>query len=415
MVQMFFEGDADPGILKGKTIAVIGYGNQGRGQALNLRDSGLKVVVGQRPGKSFDRAVEDGMKVMPVAEAVRAADAVHILLPDEMQSKVYYAEIEPNLKSGATICFSHGFNIHFNQIVPRKDLNVILVAPKGPGKTVRQRYEEGIGVPALIAVYQDADGTAQEQAKAFAEGIGAARAGVYVSSFREETETDLFGEQVDLCGGLSCMVKASYQTLVDAGYQPEMAYFETIYEVKQVADLIYEGGLDFMWRSVSNTAEFGGLTVGPGIINEESVRNMKKALERIQNGEFAKEFLLEGLLNYPVLKAKERLDRELPQEEVGRRIRSNIPWLAGTPEERAAEEQAAAGKKKRSAGTTTAAKTKTAAKTGTTAKTAAETGTTPKTAAKTGTTAKTAAKTGTTAKTKTAPSSKNKKTAVIKK
>lgn len=357
MVQMYFEDDADPGILKGKTIAVIGYGNQGRGQALNLRDSGLKVIVGQRPGKSFDRAVEDGMKVMSVEEAVRAADAVHILLPDEMQSKVYYAEIEPNLKAGATICFSHGFNIHFNQIVPRKDLNVILVAPKGPGKTVRQRYEEGIGVPALIAVHQDADGTAQEQAKAFAKGIGAARAGVYVSSFREETETDLFGEQVDLCGGLSCMVKASYQTLVDAGYQPEMAYFETIYEVKQVADLIYEGGLDFMWRSVSNTAEFGGLTVGPGIINEESVRNMKKALDRIQNGEFAKDFLLEGLLNYPVLKAKERLDRELPQEEVGRRIRSNIPWLAGTPEERAAKEQAASGKKKGSSKKQASAKT----------------------------------------------------------
>lgn len=328
MAEMFYENDVEPGVLSGKKIAVIGYGSQGRAQALNLKDSGLDVVVGVRPGKSSNAAVEDGMVVKDVASAVESADIVHILLPDEAQSIVYKKEIEPNLKKGASISFSHGFNIHYNQIIPREDLDVFLVAPKGPGHTVRETFTQGIGVPGLIAIYQDATGNAMKYAKSFAKGIGCMRAGVYVTTFKEETETDLFGEQVDLCGGISALIKASFEVLVDAGYQPEMAYFETVHEVKLIVDLIHEGGLERMWDSVSNTAEYGGMTVGPSIINEESVDAMYIALDRIQNGQFAKEFILEGLTNYTVLRAMERLDSEHPMEIIGKEIRSNIPWLA---------------------------------------------------------------------------------------
>jgi len=328
MAQMYYDKDADLKVLNGKTIAVIGYGSQGHAQALNLKDSGLNVVVGlKRGGGSWKKAEADGMKVMAVPDAVKAADIVHILVPDEIQSKIYYADVEPNLKQGAALSFSHGFNIHYNQIVPRADLDVFLVAPKSPGHIVRRTYSEGIGVPGLVAVYQDASGSTMKIGLAFAKGIGCTRAGVYETSFREETETDLFGEQVDLCGGVSSLMKDAFDILVEAGYQPEMAYFETVHEVKLIVDLIHEGGLERMWHSVSNTAEYGGMTVGPRVINEESRDAMYEALYRIQNGEFAKEFILEGLVNHPVLKAMERHEKELEIEIVGKEIRSKMPWL----------------------------------------------------------------------------------------
>lgn len=328
MAQMYFDKDADLNVLKGKTIAVIGYGSQGHAQALNLRDSGLNVIVGlKRGGNSWKKAEADGMKVMEVPDAVKAADIVHILVPDETQSKIYDTEIEPNLKQGAALSFSHGFNIHYNQIIPRADLDVFMVAPKSPGHIVRRTYTEGIGVPGLVAVYQDVSGSTLKTGLAFAKGIGCTRACVYETSFREETETDLFGEQVDLCGGVACLMKSAFDILVEAGYQPEMAYFETVHEVKLIVDLIHEGGLERMWHSVSNTAEYGGMTVGPTVINDESREAMYIALERIQNGEFAKEFILEGMTHHPVLKAMERQEKELEIELVGKEIRAKMPWL----------------------------------------------------------------------------------------
>ncbi|MCL2549960.1 MAG: ketol-acid reductoisomerase [Methanimicrococcus sp.] len=328
MAQMYYDKDADLKVLKGKTIAVIGYGSQGHAQAMNLKDSGLKVVIGLRKGSATRKKAEaDGMKVMEVSAAVKAADIVHILAPDETQSKLYYSEIEPNLKQGAALSFSHGFNIHFNQIIPRADLDVFMVAPKSPGHIVRRTFTEGIGVPGLVAVYRDKSGNAKKIGLAFAKGIGCTRAGVYETTFREETETDLFGEQVDLCGGAASLMKAAFEILVEAGYQPEMAYFETVHELKLIVDLIHEGGLEKMWYSVSNTAEYGGMTVGPRVINAESEDAMYEALARIQNGEFAKEFILEGMLNHPVLKAMERHEKELELEIVGKAIRSKIPWL----------------------------------------------------------------------------------------
>jgi ketol-acid reductoisomerase len=328
MAQMYYDKDADLNVLNGKTIAVIGYGSQGHAQALNLKDSGLNVIVGlKRGGGSWKKAEADGMKVMEVPDAVKSADIVHILVPDEIQSKIYYADVEPNLKQGAALSFSHGFNIHYNQIVPRADLDVFLVAPKSPGHIVRRTYSEGIGVPGLVAVYQDASGSTMKIGLAFAKGIGCTRAGVYETTFREETETDLFGEQVDLCGGVASLMKNAFDILVEAGYQPEMAYFETVHEVKLIVDLIHEGGLERMWHSVSNTAEYGGMTVGPMVINDESRDAMYEALYRIQNGEFAKEFILEGLVNHPVLKAMERHEKELEIELVGKEIRAKMPWL----------------------------------------------------------------------------------------
>ncbi|TQD27674.1 ketol-acid reductoisomerase [Methanolobus vulcani] len=328
MAQMYYDNDADLNMLKGKKIAVMGYGSQGHAQAQNLHDSGLDVTVGLREGsRRWKQAEEDGLKVMTVAEAAKMADVVQILLPDEVQSQVYYSEIEPGLEAGNAIVFSHGFNIHYNQIIPQKDIDVYMVAPKSPGHLVRRTYVDGAGVPGLVAVYQDATGKAMEMALAHAKGVGCTRAGVYKTSFREETETDLFGEQVDLCGGVASLIKTSFEVLVEAGYQPEMAYFETCHELKLIVDLIHEGGLDKMWYSVSNTAEYGGMTVGPKVINELSREAMYEALDRIQNGEFAREFVLEGKANRPVLTAMERQDREHPLEVIGKEIRSKMPWL----------------------------------------------------------------------------------------
>jgi ketol-acid reductoisomerase len=327
-VNMYYDKDADLSILQGKKIAVMGYGSQGHAQAQNLHDSGLEVIVGLREGsKRWQQAEEDGLKVMMVKEAAKAADVIQMLLPDETQSQIYYEEIESGLEPGNALVFSHGFNIHYNQIVPKKDIDVYMVAPKSPGHLVRRTYKEGHGVPGLIAVYQDATGMAKQLALAHAKGVGCTRAGVFETTFREETETDLFGEQVDLCGGVASLIKTSFEVLVEAGYQPEMAYFETTHELKLIVDLIHEGGLEKMWYSVSNTAEYGGMTVGPKVINEMSREAMYEALERIQNGEFAREFVLEGKANRPVLTSMERLDREHPVEEVGRRLRAMMPWL----------------------------------------------------------------------------------------
>jgi ketol-acid reductoisomerase len=325
---MYYDNDADLNLLEGKKIAVMGYGSQGHAQAQNLHDSGLDVTVGLREGsRRWKQAEEDGLKVMTVADAAKMADVIQILLPDEVQSQVYYSEIEPGLEAGNAIVFSHGFNIHYNQIIPQKDIDVYMVAPKSPGHLVRRTYVDGAGVPGLVAVYQDATGKAMDLALAHAKGVGCTRAGVYKTSFREETETDLFGEQVDLCGGVASLIKTSFEVLVEAGYQPEMAYFETCHELKLIVDLIHEGGLDKMWYSVSNTAEYGGMTVGPQVINELSREAMYEALDRIQNGEFAREFVLEGKANRPVLTAMERQDREHPLEVIGKEIRAKMPWL----------------------------------------------------------------------------------------
>lgn len=328
MVNMYYDSDADLSILKDKTIAVIGYGSQGHAQAQNLNDSGMKVVVGLRKNSSSWAQVEaDGLTVMTPAEAAAAADIIQMLVPDEIAAGIYDAEIAPNLKSGNALCFSHGFNIHYNQIVPPGDVDVFMVAPKSPGHLVRRTYTEGNGVPGLLAVHQDATGNARQIGLAYARGIGCTRAGVIETTFLEETETDLFGEQVDLCGGCASMIKASFETLVEAGYQPEIAYFETLHELKLIVDLIHEGGLAKMWYSVSNTAEYGGMTVGPKIINDQSRAAMKEALNRIQNGEFAKEFVLEGRANRPVLNALERQEHNHPIEVVGKKLRAMMPWL----------------------------------------------------------------------------------------
>ena len=328
MVKMYYDSDADLGVLKGKTVAVIGYGSQGHAQAQNLQDSGINVVVGLRKdSSSWTKAEADSLIVKTVGEAAAEADIVQMLVPDEIAAGIYNSEIAPNLESGNALSFSHGFNIHFNQIVPPADVDVFMVAPKSPGHLVRRTYVEGNGVPGLLAVHQDATGNARQIGLAYARGIGCTRAGVIETTFLEETETDLFGEQVDLCGGVVSMIKASFETLVDAGYQPEIAYFETLHELKLIVDLIHEGGLANMWNSVSNTAEYGGMTVGPMIINEESRDAMQEALYRIQSGEFAKEFVLEGKANSPVLKAMERMENEHPVEVVGKKLRAMMPWL----------------------------------------------------------------------------------------
>jgi len=328
MIQMYYDNDADLNILKNRTVAVMGYGSQGHAQAQNLNDSGVKVIVGLRKGSArWAQAENDGLTVMTVTEAAKAADIIQILLPDEIQSGVYYAEIAPYLESGNALVFSHGFNIHFNQIIPPKDIDVYMVAPKSPGHLVRRTYVDGAGVPGLLAVYQDATGKAREIGLAHAKAVGLTRAGVFETTFQDETETDLFGEQVDLCGGVASLIKTSFEVLVERGYAPEIAYFETLHELKLIVDLIHEGGLEKMWYSVSNTAEYGGLTVGPSIINEESREAMHEALDRIQSGEFAREFILEGMTNRAVLTAMERQEREHPIEVVGREIRAMMPWL----------------------------------------------------------------------------------------
>ena len=326
-VKMYYEQDADLNALRGKTIAVIGYGSQGHAQAQNLRDSGLSVIIGLREGRSFQKAKEDGFEVFPVAEAVKRADLVQILMPDETQAKVYKEEIEPNLKQGAALMFSHGFNIHYGQIVPRPDNDVLLVAPKSPGHMVRRTYVEGFGVPGLIAIEQDATGNALAIGLAYAKGIGCTRAGVIETSFREETETDLFGEQAVLCGGVSALIKAGFETLVEAGYAPEMAYFECLHELKLIVDLIYEGGLAAMRDSISNTAEYGDYVTGPRIITEETKKEMKRVLADIQSGRFAREFILENQSNRPVLTAIRRREAEHPIEQVGKQLRELMHWI----------------------------------------------------------------------------------------
>lgn len=324
---IYYEKDADLSYLQGKTIAIIGYGSQGHAQAQNLRDSGLKVVIGIRPGKSAQTAKNDGFEVLNVADAAKIADVIQILLPDETQAKVYAEEIEPNLKQGAAIMFSHGFNIHFGQIVPSADKDIFLVAPKSPGHMVRRTYVEGFGVPGLIAVYQDASGKAKEIGLAYAKGIGCTRAGVFETSFREETETDLFGEQAVLCGGTSALVKAGFETLVEAGYAPEMAYFECLHELKLIVDLMYEGGLAAMRHSISNTAEYGDYVTGPRIVTDETKKEMKRVLTDIQQGKFARDFILENQSNRAFLTAIRRSESEHQIEVTGRQLREMMHWI----------------------------------------------------------------------------------------
>ncbi|AGA57196.1 Ketol-acid reductoisomerase [Thermobacillus xylanilyticus] len=326
-VKLYYEKDADLSVLQNKTVAVIGYGSQGHAQAQNLRDSGVRVVIGLRPGKSAEKAKNDGFEVLSVAEAVKIADVVQILMPDETQAKVYREEIEPNLKQGAALMFSHGFNIHYGQIVPRPDMDVLLVAPKSPGHMVRRTYVEGFGVPGLIAIEQDATGNAMAIGLAYAKGIGCTRAGVIETSFREETETDLFGEQAVLCGGTAALVKAGFETLVEAGYAPEMAYFECLHELKLIVDLMYEGGLAAMRDSISNTAEYGDYVTGPRIITEETKKEMKRVLADIQSGKFARDFILENQSNRAMLTAIRRREAEHPIEQVGKQLRELMHWI----------------------------------------------------------------------------------------
>ncbi|OEH84409.1 ketol-acid reductoisomerase [Desulfuribacillus stibiiarsenatis] len=327
MVKMYYENEAKLDILKGKTIAVIGYGSQGHSQAQNLRDSGLKVIIGLRQGKSWEVAEADGFEVYSVGEATQKADFIQILLPDERQGKVYAEEIAPYLTEGKTLSFSHGFNIHFGQIVAPKNVDVMLVAPKGPGHLVRRVYVEGGGVPGLFAIQQDATGNAREIALAYANGIGAARSGVLETSFREETETDLFGEQAVLCGGASELVKAGFETLVEAGYQPEIAYFECLHELKLIVDLMYEGGLSRMRYSISDTAQYGDFMIGRRIITDETRKEMKKVLKEIQDGEFARNWILENQANRPVFNAIARQEEEHQIEKVGAELRGMMSWL----------------------------------------------------------------------------------------
>ncbi|CEJ43296.1 ketol-acid reductoisomerase [Umezakia ovalisporum] len=328
MARMYYDEDANLDFLAGKTIAIIGYGSQGHAHALNLKDSGLNVIVGLYPGsKSAAKAEAAGLTVKPVADAAKAADFIMILLPDEVQKTVYKNEIEPNLKAGNVLAFAHGFNIHFGQVVPPANVDVVMVAPKGPGHLVRRTYEQGQGVPALFAVYQNASGQARDRAMAYARGIGGTRAGILETTFREETETDLFGEQAVLCGGLSALIKAGFETLVEAGYQPELAYFECLHEVKLIVDLVVEGGLAQMRDSISNTAEYGDYTRGPRVVNENTKAEMKKILSEIQSGQFAREFVLENQAGKPGFTAMRRQEAEHPIEEVGKDLRAMFSWL----------------------------------------------------------------------------------------
>jgi len=324
---MYYEKDADLSVLKGKTIAIIGYGSQGHAQAQNLRDSGLQVIIGLRPGKSWTTAQNDGFEVLTVSDAAKRADVIQILMPDETQARVYKEEIEPNMKKGATLMFSHGFNVHFGQILADKDTDVLLVAPKSPGHLVRRTYVEGFGVPGLIAIEQDASGNAMAIGLAYAKGIGCTRAGVIETTFREETETDLFGEQAVLCGGTSELVKAGFETLVEAGYAPEMAYFECLHELKLIVDLMYEGGLATMRHSISNTAEYGDYVTGPRIITDETKKEMKRVLSDIQQGKFARDFILENQSGRAFLTATRRNEAEHPIEVVGSQLRELMHWI----------------------------------------------------------------------------------------
>ena len=328
-MKIFYQKDANLKLLKGKKIAVIGYGSQGHAHANNLKDGGFNVVVGVRKdGESWKKAKKAGLAVAEPAAAAKTADLVMLLMPDEIQGELYARDLHPNMKKGAALAFAHGFNIHYNQIEPRADLDVMMIAPKGPGHLVRSTYVSGGGVPCLIAVAQNKSKRARDTALAYAAAIGGARAGVIETTFRDETETDLFGEQAVLCGGLVSLLEAGFDTLADAGYAPEMAYFECLHELKLIVDLLYEGGIANMQYSISNTAEYGCISRGPRIINEDSRREMKKILEEVQSGAFAREFITECRANSPTLKAKRRQTAEQPVEQVGKRLREMMPWIA---------------------------------------------------------------------------------------
>jgi ketol-acid reductoisomerase len=325
---MYYDKDADLGLITGKTVAIVGFGSQGHAHAQNLRDSGVTVVVSDLPGTpNAQRAEKAGFKVLTAAEATKQADAIMMLVPDDVQARLYKSDVGPNLRAGMTLMFAHGFNIHFNQIVPPKDVDVSMVAPKGPGHLVRRQYEEGKGVPSLIAVYQDASGSAKAFALAYAKGLGATRAGVIETSFQEETETDLFGEQAVLCGGCTELVTAGFETLVEAGYQPEIAYFECLHELKLIVDLMWEKGISGMRYSISDTAEYGDLTRGPRVIDCDVRDTMRELLAEIQSGEFAREWILENQAGRPVYSALKRQGRESLIEQVGKELRAMMPFI----------------------------------------------------------------------------------------
>jgi len=326
-MKIYYDQDADLQNIRSRNVAVVGYGSQGHAHALNLKESGVNVVVGLREGASWRKAEQSGLKVMPTGDAVRAADIVMLLAPDEAQSAIYRKDIAPNLKDGAFLAFGHGFNIHFGQIVPPAGINVFMVAPKGPGHLVRSEYTKGSGVPMLLAIHQDPSGTTRSIGLAYASAIGGGRAGVIETTFREETETDLFGEQAVLCGGLTSLIQAGFETLVEAGYSPEMAYFECLHEVKLIVDLIYEGGIANMRYSISTTAKYGDVTRGPRIVTEETKKEMKRILDEIQSGRFAREWVLENQANRPVYNALLAKGETHPIEDVGGRLRAMMPWL----------------------------------------------------------------------------------------
>ena len=327
-MKVFYEKDADLSLIKGKKVCIVGYGSQGHAHAQNLNDSGVKVVVGVRKGgPSWDKVTKAGLKAAEIGEAVKGADFVMMLMPDESIAATYKSDVEPNIKQGATLAFAHGFNIHYHQVTPRADLDVVMVAPKAPGHTVRSTYVAGGGVPMLIAVHQDASHKARDMALSYAAAIGGARAGVIETSFREETETDLFGEQVVLCGGTVELIKAGFETLTEAGYAPEMAYFECLHELKLIVDLIYEGGLANMHYSISNNAEYGDITRGPRIVTDETKAEMKKILQEIQSGQYAREFILENRAGAPMLQSQRRNLAAHPIEVVGERLRGMMPWI----------------------------------------------------------------------------------------
>ena len=328
-MKVYYDKDCDLSIIKGKKVAIIGYGSQGHAHACNLKDSGVDVTVGLRAGSSsIAKAEAHGLKVADVAAAVQQADVVMVLTPDEFQGQLYREELEPNLKQGATLAFAHGFSIHYNQVVPRADLDVIMVAPKAPGHTVRSEFVMGRGIPDLIAVYQDASGNAKNVALSYASGVGGGRTGIIETTFKDETETDLFGEQAVLCGGTVELVKAGFEILTEAGYAPEMAYFECLHELKLIVDLMFEGGIANMNYSISNNAEYGEYVTGPEVINEQSKEAMRNALKRIQNGEYAKMFISEGATNYPSMTAWRRNNAAHPIEQVGEKLRAMMPWIA---------------------------------------------------------------------------------------
>jgi ketol-acid reductoisomerase len=328
MANIYYEKDADRSALEGQKIAVLGFGSQGHAHAQNLKDSGFDVRVGLRDGsRSWSKAEHAGLRVLPTAQAAAEGDVVMILLPDTSQAKVYADDVAPNLKAGDMLMFAHGFNVHFGTITPPADVDVTMIAPKGPGHLVRRTYEQGIGTPALVAVHQDATGKARERALAYAAGIGVARAGVIETSFKEETETDLFGEQVVLCGGTTALVKSGFDTLVAAGYQPEIAYFECLHELKLIVDLMYEGGMSWMRYSISDTAEYGDYTRGPRVVDERTREEMRRILDEIQSGQFAKEWIAEAEGGFPEFKRLRSGARTSQLEDVGRGLRQMMPWL----------------------------------------------------------------------------------------